>query len=269
MKNKIGAISLGLIFGAAVLGMGLIEYSIIKAFNDKSSTDVVVTQSVAVAPPTIVTTLATNTTNTTEKKIQRIDLTGAGEKQIVRLYGEVGNNADGIAKQITNLSNKSNAPIYLLIDSPGGSVLDGALILSAMEASKAPVYTVCERLCASMAFIIHQYGTRRYMVDRSVLMAHPASGGVQGTLEEMNSQLQMIIRYVYKANNYIAARVGLTPEQFHLKWVSQMWIDAEDATAQKYNDAIVNLNVNPGLNIFDLFKERQNRAVKEKFNVKW
>ena len=32
----------------------------------------------------------------------------------------------------------------------------------------------------ALAAIIHQYGHKRYQVDRSELMFHPASGGVEG-----------------------------------------------------------------------------------------
>lgn len=261
MNNK-GLGTVALIIATAI-GTGLLTYGLLGKLN-KITPDIE-----TIATPVQTTNSVTDTKNIATKKVERIDLTGEAEKRVVRLYGVVGSNSDSIAKEITRLSNQSQSPIYLLINSPGGSVLDGAMVVSAIEASKAPIYTVCEQLCASMAFIIHQYGTKRLMVDRAILMAHPASGGVQGTLEEMNSQLQMILKYVYKMNDTIATRAELTPDQFKQLWVSQLWMDAEDSTAAKFNDSIVNLNINPSLNILDLLQERQRNQIKEKFNVKW
>lgn len=261
MNNK-GFGTLTLIIATAI-GTGLLTYGLLGKMN-KTTPDVA-----TITTPVQTTITATSDVRNISKKVERIDLTGEAEKRVVRLYGVVGDGADSITKEITRLSNQNTSPIYLLINSPGGSVLDGAMVVSAMEASKAPIYTVCEQLCASMAFIIHQFGTKRLMVDRAILMAHPASGGVQGTLEEMNSQLQMILKYVYKMDDTIAVRAGLTPDQFKQLWISQLWMDAEDSTARKFNDAIVNLNVNPSLSILDLLQERQRNQIKEKFNVKW
>lgn len=109
-----------------------------------------------------------------DKQVKYLNLV---EDQTVEIYGEINESSEAIAQKITSLAAKGK-PIYLLINSPGGSVMDGALIISAIEASKAPVYTICTQLCASMAALIHQYGHTRYMVDRSILMFHPAAGGL-------------------------------------------------------------------------------------------
>lgn len=130
--------------------------------------------------------------------------------------------------------------LFILIDSPGGSVLDGGQIVSAIQSIKNST-TICMSMCASMAFIIHQYGKTRYMVDRSLLMAHPASGGVQGTLEQMQSRLSFISRYVYKMNDFIAKRAGITAEEFKKRWVSEMWLDASDALSQGFTDGLVSV----------------------------
>jgi ATP-dependent protease ClpP protease subunit len=47
-----------------------------------------------------------------------------------------------------------------------------------------------------MAFIIHQYGNKRYMLDRSVLMSHFAASGVEGDIERMTSYLNVVQKYV-------------------------------------------------------------------------
>lgn len=162
-------------------------------------------------------------------------------KNVIKLYEDVSpESAERVVNEIKAHAG-SKEPIYLLLNSPGGSVMDGALVVSAMEASSAPVYTVCMQLCASMAAIIHQYGKERYMVNRSLLMFHPAAGGLQGSLDQMRSRLGMIDRYVNKMDAYIAKRAGIPYERFMVAILTEVWIDAEDSLALHFNDKIVNV----------------------------
>jgi len=133
--------------------------------------------------------------------------------------------------------------IFIFLNSPGGSVLDGAQIIAAMQSSKVPVHTVCLQLCASMAAMIHAYGTTRNMTDRAILMYHDAAGGVEGYVPHMLSQLNTIDRYTKKMSTYIARRAGIDPLVFIASLSQQVWRDSEDATAQHFNDNIVSLNL--------------------------
>lgn len=148
-----------------------------------------------------------------------------------------------LANQIKELNAKSSEPIWLLIDSPGGSVPDGATVVSEMEASKAPVYTVCTRLCASMAAMIHSYGTKRYALDRAILMYHPPSGGTQGQMPNMLSQVTFFYHYCDKLVNNIVSRSKVSRAEYDRLVAYEIWIDAEDAQARGLSDGVVNLNV--------------------------
>lgn len=188
---------------------------------------------------TVIVQNATNATPVLKTRVVR----ELNVKNVVFLLGAVAENSAQIASDITNKAR--SGPVTLIIDSPGGSVFDGALIVSAMEAAKSPVNTVCVGLCASMAAIIHQHGVKRYAVNRTVLMFHPASGGLRGTLQQMGSLLGMITRYVDKFDMFIANRAGLTFEQFRAMTVSELWIDAEDALDRKFVDELVTVNSLP------------------------
>lgn len=207
----------------------------------------------------------TTKTNFTLKSVSRILPPDA---RTVVIFGEIGDNAQTIAEQIKQLGTQSKTPIYLLINSPGGSVVDGALIISAMEASPAIVNTVCLQFCASMAAIIHGHGTNRLMVDRSILMFHNAAGGVQGTMPQMYTRLNLFNRYVDKMATTIATRAGLTLEQYNLKIAGEMWLDAEDATAQHFNDRIVSVITPAQTDAPQALKENRD-SIKKTFNLDW
>lgn len=181
--------------------------------------------------------LASNDSESGPKKVYRLDLK---QEEIIPIIGEIGSQSMGIAMEINKRSGQGK-PTFLLLNSPGGSVLDGALIVSAVQASKAPVYTVCLQICASMAAIIHQYGKERYVVDRSILMFHDAAGGVQGNMPQMITRLTFLNRYVNKMDLEIAKRVGISLETFHNMFSGEMWLDAEDSVNKNFAEKIVSI----------------------------
>jgi ATP-dependent Clp protease protease subunit len=175
---------------------------------------------------------------TSSDTVKTLDLTKNGN--FVLLYGPIYENGNDVANAIKQASSKGE-DVYLLIDSPGGSVVTGGAIISAMEASPVPVHTVCLQLCASMGAMIHQYGVNRYTVNRSLLMFHDASGGFQGPFQQVVSRMNMINRFVNKMFAHVAKRTGQQYKDFMAKIGPEIWVDGEDAVAQKYSDSIVNV----------------------------
>jgi ATP-dependent Clp protease protease subunit len=161
---------------------------------------------------------------------------------------------------------KPGQPIYLLLDSPGGSVLDGARVISAIQASKAPVYTVCLQICASMAAMILEYGHERYAVDRSIVMFHPASVGTmyQGELDKLVSRFSFLKRFVDKMDYYTASRSGQSYESFKAKSSRELWIDAEDALRDHYIDKIVRVDLSSGYKV-----DFGNNKMREHIKLSW
>lgn len=157
----------------------------------------------------------------------------------VYLDGEVhGYSMNKAIKELKAIDD-TTGPIFVLINSPGGSVFDGERFISAIESASNPVYTVCTNLCASMGAIIHQYGTKRFAYDRSVLMFHDASGGLRGPVKNMKSMLSFIERKIQKVNAYIAKKSGMSYESFMKLHAHDLWIDAEDAKDLKLVDDII------------------------------
>lgn len=147
-------------------------------------------------------------------------------------------NSPSITRQILEMG-KDPQPITVVINSPGGSVIDGAEIISAMEAAKGPVNTLCVQLCASMAAIIHSYGTHRLMINHSLVMYHPASGGLQGEVDKMSSRLGTLKRYIDKLDANVARRSHISLEEFRQLYEVELWLDAEDAVQRGFADSVV------------------------------
>lgn len=193
-------------------------------------------------------------TETLVKNIQPIKLSN----RVVYLTSEVTpDSASHVVSELKKL-NSGSEPVYLLIDSPGGSVFDGTAIISQMESMTVPVNTVCLSLCASMAAVIHQYGSNRYAVDRSVLMFHPASGGARGQVKNMLSVITMIDRFIEKMDNHIISRSGMDKHEYERLVAYELWLDAEDALKKKLVDGIVSLNGEINIKTFPSSQEKHN-----------
>jgi len=80
----------------------------------------------------------------------------------VRLTGPVGDEVakDAIARLLFLQYEDRAAPVYLLVDSPGGSVAAGMAILDTMKYLAAPVYTHCTGYAAGMALWVVAHGAR-------------------------------------------------------------------------------------------------------------
>jgi ATP-dependent Clp protease protease subunit len=199
-------------------------------------------------------TLTGNITN--ELKVSNNDLVSNSKsiikrsidnKRVVYLNTEVEyQSSQALVQQLKDLEAQSSDPIYMLIDSPGGSVVDGAAVISQIEVSTAPVYTVCTRLCASMAAMIHSYGAKRYSLDRAILMYHPAAAGAQGQLKNALSLLKTLDRYANKMISNIVKRSRIDRTEFEALVAYELWIDSEDALQRGLIDGIISLNVSPG-----------------------
>lgn len=216
-------------------------------YKRASSVEPTKSEIVTITTPAVTSTTSNNnayaipTEGATPKQIAKQTV---NKKRVVYFLNEFSyESVSQAVSELKKLEAQSSEPIYLLLDSPGGSVLDGGTLISQMETSKAPVHTVCIRLCASMAAMTHSYGKQRYALDRAILMYHPASAGVQGQLPNMLSLLNTIQRYVDKMNANLVSRSKMPKAEFDSLVAYELWIDSEDALKRGLIDGIVSLNV--------------------------
>lgn len=194
------------------------------------------------------------------KQVRRVSL---DFERTVVLRGEMGANALDAAEAIKNLASVSNKPIYLILSGPGGSVLTGGILIGAIQSSAAPVYTICDVLCASMDSMVHQYGKLRYMTDRTIIMFHPASAGAQGEVDKMYSMVSFLKRYTNKMETEVSARQGLTFEQYKNKTSTELWLDAEDALSSHVTDGLISYTL-PKVFTIDLPQKQEEQSNRQK-----
>jgi len=104
---------------------------------------------------------------------------------------------DSLANQIISVmlyldSEDPGKPIYLYINSPGGSVTAGLAIYDTMQYIKSEVVTICVGLAASMGAFLLAAGApgKRLALPHSRIMIHQPLGGIQGRRQATDIEIE-------------------------------------------------------------------------------
>ncbi|MEA5414786.1 ATP-dependent Clp protease proteolytic subunit [Synechococcus sp. BA-132 BA5] len=135
--------------------------------------------------------------------------TRLGVERILFLGQEV---SDGIANSLVAQmlyldSDDSSKPIYLYINSPGGSVTAGLAIYDTMQYVKSDVVTICVGLAASMGAFLLAAGTKgkRLALPHSRIMIHQPLGGTsQRQASDIEIEAREILRIKDMLNQSLA-----------------------------------------------------------------
>ena len=173
-----------------------------------------------------------------EKKVDLPQQDALAEKflktrQII-LSGEISQeNAEKTIKQLLLLEADSDKPIYIYIDSPGGSIDDGFGIFDMIRFVNAPVYTVGTGLIASMGALILLAvpKERRLGLPNSHYLIHqPLIGGAyRGVATDLEIQAEEIAKSKAKIVEIIAAETGKSKEQVVQDTDRDFWLTADEA----------------------------------------
>ena len=124
--------------------------------------------------------------------------------------------AKSVADIQVKLLEKSNtmpkkSTIYLVLDTPGGSVMDGSLLIDTIKAMPQKVKTLTV-FSASMGFQFVQNFDDRLIIPSGTLMSHRARiGGLGGEIfGELDTRLNMIKRRITYLDKIAAKRMGMT-----------------------------------------------------------
>ena len=122
-------------------------------------------------------------------------------------------------------------PIHMFIYSPGGCVISGLAIIDTMHHITAPVFTYAIGFAASMGAVILACGhaDHRYILPRSRVMIHQASGGAGGTLDNVRATLAFHSALEGETDELLAKATGRTSEEIRLASRVDNWLDAKSA----------------------------------------
>lgn len=139
-------------------------------------------------------------------------------------------------------SEDQSKPIFMYINSPGGSVTAGMAIYDTMQHIKAEVCTICVGLAASMGAFLLASGSkgRRLALPHSRIMIHQPLGGTgRRQATDIEIEARQILRVRQELNELMAHHTGKTIEQIQKDTDRDYFMSAEEARDYGLIDRVV------------------------------
>ncbi|MDO4289989.1 MAG: ATP-dependent Clp protease proteolytic subunit [Eggerthellaceae bacterium] len=166
------------------------------------------------------------------------------ERRIVPLYGAIDDaKAYEVTLELMCLDEESHAPIFLLINSPGGSVSAGFAIIDCMNSLASEVHTRATGTAASMAAVVLACGTKgeRTATPHADIMVHqPLQNGLGGQASDIAIAANEIMRKRKKLNALLAEQTGRSIDEIEQATDRNNWLSAEDAVEFGIVDRVSN-----------------------------
>jgi ATP-dependent Clp protease protease subunit len=156
----------------------------------------------------------------------------AFKSRFVMIFGEVDDKmARATCERLIALAQESEAPIHMLVSSPGGHVESGDAIHDMVRFVRAPVTMIGSGWVASAGTHIFLAApkNRRLCLPNTRFMIHQPSGGAGGRASDIAIQAQEIIKMRERIARVIAKETGQTLERVLIDIDRDHWMSAPEA----------------------------------------
>lgn len=144
---------------------------------------------------------------------------------------------------------ETDEPIYLVLNTPGGSVFAGINFIRYALTSRRPIYTITI-FAASMGFqIVQALPGKRLMAFSGVLMSHRAAvSGVAGQYPgELNVRVNFYQDISTELDVGVAKRAGITLKEYQALIHDEYYANNEKAIKDKFADQSVGVSCDASL----------------------
>ncbi len=169
-----------------------------------------------------------------DAKVDKLEEQLAFKSRFVLVFGEIDDKlAHATCRRLLALSEESEAPITMLISSPGGHVESGDAIFDLIRFVRAPVTTVGSGWVASAGahIFLAPPKERRLCLPNTRFMIHQPAGGAGGQATDIAIQAREIIKARERLARVVATQTGQTYEKVAVDMERDYWMSAEEAMA--------------------------------------
>ena len=147
-----------------------------------------------------------------------------------------------VAQKLYLDSEDSSKPIYLYINSPGGSVTAGLAIYDTIQYVKSEVVTICVGLAASMGAFLLAAGTKgkRVALPHSRILIHQPLGGTsRRQASDIEIEAREILRMKEMLNRSLSDMSGQSFEKIEKDTDRDYFLSAEEAKEYGLIDRVI------------------------------
>lgn len=162
-------------------------------------------------------------------------------KRLIEVIDVIDGGVVAQAQRVHDLVTESKAPIDLLINSPGGAITPGYMLVDALDAArKSGVKIRCAVgvLAASMAFNLLAHCDERYALRHAAMLFHPPRISARGplTVKDLDQASDDLKRILRKSTPELLAMVGMTPKEFYKHFHAETLWTAEQLAEASGHD---------------------------------
>jgi ATP-dependent Clp protease, protease subunit len=169
-----------------------------------------------------------------KERNSRIEETLSFKSRFVLVFGEITDKvAQVVCQRLIALSTESDAPITMLISSPGGHVESGDAIHDMIGFVRSPVTTVGTGWVASAGahIFLAPPKERRVCLPNTRFMIHQPAGGAGGQATDIAIQAKEILKTRERIARVVAKQTGKTYEAVLADMERDFWMSAQEAVA--------------------------------------
>jgi len=156
------------------------------------------------------------------------------KSRFVFVFGEINHTSSrATCERLIAMAEESDAPIRVLVSSPGGHVESGDAIHDIIRFIRAPVTTVGTGWVASAGTHIFLAAPkeRRVCLPNTRFMIHQPGGGAGGPATDIAIQAKEILRTRERIARVVARETGHTVEKVLIDMERDFWMNADEAVA--------------------------------------
>ena len=135
---------------------------------------------------------------------------------------------------------EQRVPIQLYINSPGGDVTEGFALVSAIELSKTPVWTINVGQWCSMAFLIGISGHKRFSMPNMTFLMHEGTAFAIGSAGKMQDRARFDERFKEEViKRHILKHSKMDSAVYDAQERVELYMLPEDALKYGFIDEII------------------------------
>lgn len=134
---------------------------------------------------------------------------------------------------------ENRRPIYIFIQSYGGTLDSTFAMLDVMEMSKTKIITVNINTAMSAGCLLFINGHERYCTKLSTALIHEGSGGNQGTFSQVEAQQANYKKMIEMMKSNIMSHTNIDLKTYNKYKVKEWYLYAEDQVKYGLADKII------------------------------
>ena len=183
---------------------------------------------------------------------------GDGGEGVLRLEGEIASESwwgDEVTPKmfLSELAAFAGKNITVWINSPGGDVVAGSQIYTALKEHNGTITVKVDGLAASAASVVAMAGDFVYMSPPALMMIHDPATIAWGTTEDMQQAIDVLNECKEAIINAYVLKTGLSRAKIARLMSDETWMNAKKAVELGFADKVLYTDASPDNAVVDSF----------------